>query len=741
MLTIFKNFYSELYKEHCGNTSIQEELLGSITSKLKNDHSPHPAQDLLKQDLIKKTLTLMANNKTPGPDGITVEFYKCFFNDISDIMVDIFTEIFQHGVLPPSMSKAVTVLIPKEGDNNNPSNYRPITLLNTDYKLLTKHINMNYFKNVMPAIISNVQLCTVPGRSIHDGNIFIRDTISYIRNKKLSAILMSLDQQKAFDMVNRHFLLKTMKAMNVHTDIIKFIFTIYSKTETCLEVNGHLSETISLERGVRQGCPLSAALYTIYIQSCISCLFKSKNYKGISLPNNQRAVCTAYADDLLFFCDSVADVETIFSFFDKMYLGTGGKLNKTKTKLLPIGDQTITSEYQTNELKVCGVLFSNSKYNNQVNINTVDITSKVEKKLKRYTNIPCSMRGKILIINTVIFPILFYLAPTFLPNQEFFRQFKTLIFSFLYGEGRREIFKREIIELEKEKGGLGLTDINNKCRAFFLYHNVIQPSCDSFEHPRIALHKFFFSFWCRDIYPQMYKTSEPHCFKIIRPYQQVRESLNMIKNYHDTLKISPVSMNQIYQWLRGDKDDAFVKILRKLNHNKELPGRLFDTWRDSVLPVPLIDFMWRLAFEGLKTGEYIKKLKIPKATLTCAFCDECQIETTVHLFSECKTLFPHRTSVLKIISKLNLYETHNIQSNEIALLFCTGVLQSPTQRYDKRKLFKIVATLNKAVWDSRNAIRFNSSTATAELKKLDAIIKNLHFDNNKNNRDTEVDGE
>ena len=125
----------------------------------------------------------------------------------------------------------------------------------------------------MPAIISNAQLCTVLGRSIHDGNIFIRDTISY-RNKKISAILMSLDQQKAFDMVNRHILLKTMKAMNVYTDIIKFISTIYSKTETCLEVNGRLSETISLESGVRQGCPLSAALYSIYIQTCISFIIR-----------------------------------------------------------------------------------------------------------------------------------------------------------------------------------------------------------------------------------------------------------------------------------------------------------------------------------------------------------------------------------------------------------------------------------------------------------------------------------
>ena len=168
----------------------------------------------------------------------------------------------------------------------------------------------------MPAIISNVQLCTVLSPSIHDGNIFIRDTISY-RNKKISAILMSLDQQKAFDMVNRHILLKTMKAMNVHTDIIKFISTIYSKTETCLEVNGRLSETISLESGVRQGCPLSAALYSIYIQTCISFLFESKNYKGISLPNNQRAICTAYAGDL-FFIIALLLLREFFSLFDKM---------------------------------------------------------------------------------------------------------------------------------------------------------------------------------------------------------------------------------------------------------------------------------------------------------------------------------------------------------------------------------------------------------------------------------------
>lgn len=122
MIDIFEKCYRDLYKDYGGDNSIQNELLGSITSKLKTDHSTNITQDIIKSNLIEKTLTLMENNKTPGPDGLTVEFYKCFFNDISDIIIDLFIETIQHGVLPPSMSQAVTVLIPKD---NNPSNYRP----------------------------------------------------------------------------------------------------------------------------------------------------------------------------------------------------------------------------------------------------------------------------------------------------------------------------------------------------------------------------------------------------------------------------------------------------------------------------------------------------------------------------------------------------------------------------------------------------------------------------------------
>ena len=86
----------------------------------------------------------MAGNKTPGPDGLSVEFYKTSFHCISDILLELFQEV-REGIIPASMTEAVTVLIPKDGDKTLPSIYRPISLLNVDYKLMTRSPNKSFF--------------------------------------------------------------------------------------------------------------------------------------------------------------------------------------------------------------------------------------------------------------------------------------------------------------------------------------------------------------------------------------------------------------------------------------------------------------------------------------------------------------------------------------------------------------------------------------------------------------------
>ena len=109
--------------------------------------------------------------------------------------------------------------------------------------------------------ISKEQLCAVPGRDIRNETVLIRDIISYCKSEGLSGSIVSLDQKKAFDMVNRYFLYEILKALNFDSRVLKLVQTIYCNTHTSIQVNGHLSQRIALQRGVRQGCPLSPTLY------------------------------------------------------------------------------------------------------------------------------------------------------------------------------------------------------------------------------------------------------------------------------------------------------------------------------------------------------------------------------------------------------------------------------------------------------------------------------------------------
>ena len=137
------------------------------------------------------------------------------------------------------MTQAVIVLLPKKPNSETPADYRPITLLNIDYKILTKYLNQVYFPEFLKANISPEQLCAVPGRNIHNGTIFIRDVIEYCRDKEKSGILMSLDQRKAFDLVDRKFMFQVLEKMNFNNDVLAVIKTLYHQTSTSVQVNGH----------------------------------------------------------------------------------------------------------------------------------------------------------------------------------------------------------------------------------------------------------------------------------------------------------------------------------------------------------------------------------------------------------------------------------------------------------------------------------------------------------------------
>ena len=121
-------------------------------------------------------------------------------------MVSVFNQGLARGELPESMKASVTRLLHKKDDNRLLKNWRPISLLNVDYKICSKAVSLR-LSRVLGSIVDPDKTCSVPGRSIHSNLVLLRDTLAFIDRTGETGILLSLDQEKAFDWVDRIFLL------------------------------------------------------------------------------------------------------------------------------------------------------------------------------------------------------------------------------------------------------------------------------------------------------------------------------------------------------------------------------------------------------------------------------------------------------------------------------------------------------------------------------------------------------
>ena len=159
---------------------------------------------------VKVALFQMKKNKSPGLDGLTVEFYQTYWNIICSDILEVYNRCLKNNRLCNTMNSALIRLIYKNsGDRCELKNWRPISLLTVDYKILSKVIT-NRLKLVMPLLIGEEQTCGVVGRKIQDNLMVLRDVIDYVNLENLEAALISIDQEKAFDRISWNYMFTVM---------------------------------------------------------------------------------------------------------------------------------------------------------------------------------------------------------------------------------------------------------------------------------------------------------------------------------------------------------------------------------------------------------------------------------------------------------------------------------------------------------------------------------------------------
>ena len=311
ILIEIQRFYADQYKSDSEENSDVADF-DAFTHELHLPKLSNAERDALEGMLTieecKTTLRTFSLGKSPGEDGFTVEFYNTFYEILGQDLVNSLNESYELGELSISQRRGVISLVPKEDSNLLLlSNWRPITLLNVDYKIASKTIAKR-IENVLPKLIHTDQTGFIKGRYIGQNIRLLIDILDETKLQEIPGILLLLDFKNAFDTIEWSFIQQTLKIFNFGESVQQWVSTFYTNSESSVLNNGFTTDYFRLSRGVRQGCPLSPFLFILGAEILANKIRQSKNVSGIHIYQHEFKI-SQFADDTSLLCKDIISVE------------------------------------------------------------------------------------------------------------------------------------------------------------------------------------------------------------------------------------------------------------------------------------------------------------------------------------------------------------------------------------------------------------------------------------------------
>ena len=410
----------------------------------------------------------MPSNKSPGNDELSKEFFETFWEEIKDVYINSLKQAKIKNTLSISQRQAVIKLLEKKDrDKRIIKNWRSISLLNVDTKILSKALAAK-LKPVLPSIISSNQTAYVEKRCISESGRLISDITEICEKENIPDYLVTMDLEKAFDSLDHDLLIFVLKKIGFGDNFIIWIKILLNDQQSCVLNGGLTTQYFKLERGARQGDPISAYLFIIALKVLFILIKNKDNIKGIDLYDHS-FLFTAYADDSTFFLKDIVSVRVLIDTFKLFSCFSGLKPNINKCEIAGLGILKGVQEAVcglqnidlTNDaIKILRIYFS---YNEKIQTerNFLTTVKKLQKALNIWITRALTLEGKTLIFKTLEISKIAYLSLIITVPNSILEEIQKIQKSFLCYSSKPKINHKTLCNTFQD-GGLKNVDVKSK---------------------------------------------------------------------------------------------------------------------------------------------------------------------------------------------------------------------------------------------------------------------------------------
>ncbi|GKA08346.1 putative RNA-directed DNA polymerase [Tanacetum coccineum] len=662
---------------------------------------------------VKEAVWNCAGSKAPGPDGYNFNFIKSFWDVIKLDFWNCVKYFESSGKLAKGCNPSFVSLIPKKNDPLSFSDYRPISLIGCIYKVIAKILASRLAK-VIGSVIRSNQSAFIEGRQILDGCLVANEIIrtASIENTKL--LLFKVDFKRAFDSVNWNFLLDVMRQMGFGSKWRTWIASCLSSASISVMINGSPSNEFKMERGLRQGDPLSPFLFLIVAEALQVCILDACNkglYNGVSLARcGANVSLLQYADDALLFGEwSRRNVVNLVHILKCFEMGSGLKVNISKSRILGVGVSEAEIEAVASSIGCAPGTFPFSylglpvgkKMHLKEGWNA--IIDRFRDKLSNWKAKNLSIGGRLTLVKSVLSSLPIYYLSLFKAPISIINSLEAIRCRFFWGcfESQRGIYwvKWNSILLDHKFGGLGIGSLLAKNYGLLC----------KWKWRFLSEEEALWRMWCEDerkladAFPRLYALES---FKDCR----ISDRWHMVND-------SGVGNWSWIRPLRGRANDdlaSFVSYIGRLHLNADGADKWvwsFDT-SGSFKKVNIC--VWRASLNRLPTRVNLDLRGINMASNICPFCNTC-VEDIEHCLINCS----HSLAIWrKIWSWWNMPSPLSFPSFSIRDIALGNIGLNGSSRISK-VVHGVFLTVVWSIWNWRNRIVNAQPDAIAKIKGED----------------------